>query len=120
MIKVFLLLLSGITAGFINGLLGTGGGIILIFALEMLLGKNTSKEVFTLSLSVTLFLSVLSCFLYYKSGNLDIKAATAYIIPALIGGSAGAVLAKKLKPDFMKKIFGIVCIIGGMNMAGMF
>ena len=38
------LALSSFFAGMLNGLLGTGGGMVLIFVLGMLLGKEQGKE----------------------------------------------------------------------------
>ena len=47
-------------AGGLNGLLGTGGGMVLVFALGGLLGKGRGKEVFVLSSFGILVFSLVS------------------------------------------------------------
>ena len=115
---LWLTMIVGVLAGFINGLLGTGGGIILIFALNKYLKKVDSKDVFVLTLTVTVALSIVSAAVYYLKGGLVIKDGLQYGVFAIPGGIAGAYLLDKLKANTVKKAFGLLVIWAGLNMIG--
>ncbi len=54
-LKPILLVVGGLFAGFVNGLLGAGGGIIIIYLLSALLRERASgRDIFANSLYVTL------------------------------------------------------------------
>jgi len=119
-VKILLLSLCGISAGFLNGLLGTGGGIVLVFGLGSLIGKDDKKEVYTLTLAVCLLLSLLSAVSYAMNGGLSIGKGMRYALPAGIGGGIGAMLLDRLPTEAVGKIFGLLVVIAGANMAGLF
>ncbi len=114
------LLFSGLLAGFTNGLLGTGGGIILVFALKILYKDKNLKDIFATSLAVILALSAVSVIVYLKKNNLPADEIPKFIIPAMAGGFLGAFLLEKINIKWLKKAFGILMIIAGLNMTGIF
>ncbi len=120
MFEVIALLITGFFVGFANGLLGTGGGIILVFSLRYIFKKKELKDVFALALTVTLALSTVSAYIYMKKGNLPINESVKYILPAIIGGFIGAYFLEKIKINWLKKAFGILIITAGLNMIGIF
>ena len=120
MSKFLILATGGIAAGFVNGLLGTGGGIVLVFVLGMLMRDGAEKDVFVLTLSVTLVLSAVSAAVYVFKGGVDAGKSLVYGIGAIPGGIVGALLLDRLKADTLKKIFGGLLVFAGLNMAGVF
>ncbi len=118
MVQFILLFSTGIISGFINGLLGTGGGIVLIFALNRILKDKNPKDIFAMTLTVTVVYSIISAFVYFKNGNIDLTGNIVYIVCALCGGFIGAFLLDKLDTNVLKKIFGALCIVAGINMTG--
>ena len=120
MSKTITFILCGIGAGIVNGLLGTGGGIVLIFALSLLNTEKNNKDVYALTLSVTLVLSAVSLIFYCKKGGFDFTSGLKYVFPACVGGYAGAYLLDRLKGNTVKKIFAYLVIFAGANMAGIF
>lgn len=111
---------AGFLAGIVNGLLGTGGGIILLLILRQCSGKDR-KNAFAASLFCILPLSVLSLLLYI--GNGSVRAGDVFVrhhIPmaagALIGGAAGAYLLDLLKLPFVEKLFALLLIFAGARM----
>ncbi len=108
----------GISAGFINGLLGTGGGIVLVFVFGRYLKNMDKKDVFALTLTVTIVLSVVSAVVYYMKGGLEIKLGVQYGVCAIPGGIIGAYLLDKLKANTVRKAFGVLVIWAGLNMIG--
>lgn len=103
--KKIILIPLGAVSGFINGLLGTGGGTILVVVSEIFGVKP--KTAHATALSVILPLSLLSVYLYFKNGDLDIYAAAVTGIAGALGGFTGARLLKKTPDKWLKILFGI-------------
>ena len=109
----------GALAGFVNGLLGAGGGIIVTFFLSYALGntKGEKNKIFANALATMLPISVLSLVLYITKGHLKLTDRLIYLIPsAIVGGILGAFLLTKLKFRFVKIIFAILVIVSGFSM----
>lgn len=110
-------LLTGLLAGFINGLFGTGGAIPLL-ALFAFLSFDTDKAFATANLAV-MVLSAVSFLLYLHSKTLAPSFLPQYFyrifLPALSGGAVGSLLLSRLSPTLLKKIFFVIVIIGGVG-----
>ncbi len=111
-IRLLVLLAAGLGAGFVNGFLGSGGGILLVFALG--LAGIAPRERFAATIAVTLPLSALSAFLYGR--HVDLSAALGYLLPALIGGCLGALFLDKISTALLKRIFGGLVLIAGIGL----
>ena len=109
-----LLAAGGILAGFINGLLGAGGGIIIVFVLSKLLKEGDSRDVFANALCIMLPLSVVSCIVYVSKGSVSLDGFAPFIAPALVGGLLGALLLCKINTVFLKKLFAILVAVSGI------
>ena len=113
-----ILALSGVLAGFVNGFFGTGGGLI-IFSTLTFIGCDTRRSLATANFGI-LILSVLSFFLYLKTGALDRESTIGFLktdaLLAVIGGGVGAWLSGKLSPSLLKRIFSILVIVCGVKM----
>jgi uncharacterized membrane protein YfcA len=121
MSKVWWICVCGVLAGFINGLLGTGGGIILVFALCALNKRQDGKDVFANVLIVTAFLSVISLFVYYMKGSFEVtNSGLVYALSAALGGLLGAFMLDRFNTGVVKKIFVCLVIFAGLNMSGVF
>jgi uncharacterized membrane protein YfcA len=116
------LCIGGLCAGFINGLLGTGGGILLVFLLGKMMKEKADgdgKDVFATTLTATAVMSVVSLFIYSKKGGVSLdKNLIQYIIGAVTGGFFGAVLLDKIRVRTAKIVFCVLLIFAGANMAG--
>ena len=111
---LFLLLLGG-AAGFVNGLLGTGGGIILLFG-SLLLSrgqKTDTRDRFAGTALVTMLLSVVSAILYAWQGKIAVHGLSSYLAPALVGGVVGAVLLDRLPTTFIERLFAVLVMVAG-------
>lgn len=118
-ILIFLPLLGlGFCAGFVNGLLGAGGGILIVFGLGWLLREKVRdpRVIYATAIAVILPLSVLSAVQYFRRGSLDLNTLSYLIIPATLGGTAGALLLKKLSPAILSRIFAAVVLISGITL----
>lgn len=114
----FLILALGLGAGFINGLLGAGGGILIVFGLSRLLrGKiRDPRSVYASAIAVILPLSILSAIQYFRQGSLEIHTLELLILPALLGGALGGLLLRRLSPAALSRIFAVVVLISGITL----
>ncbi len=113
------LLFAGVGAGFINGLLGAGGGIILVYALSALNPDKSASAVrdnFASTIACILPISLVSAVIYSHSGTVDVTQVPKFILSAIAGGAAGALLMDKLSAATIKNMFAILLIIAGINM----
>lgn len=122
-----LLALGGICAGMINGFLGSGGGIILIFVMTVFASRifpenkqngnnEKTKSLFATAVASILPMSAVSVIFYLTRGSFDIGESLIFLIPAAIGGTAGALLMEKLSPAFLRVIFAALMIWAGIRM----
>ena len=124
--KNFLLITGGIAAGFINGLLGAGGGILLVFIMGLILpatgnGANDAlapdkRDIFANALAAMLPVTVVSVISYAARGDIHLDGAETYVFPAVIGGIGGAWLQDKLRFETVRRMFAILVIISGIAM----
>lgn len=110
------LVLCGLLAGLVNGLLGAGGGILIVFALSAILGEELGdkRDLYANALCVMLPISVVSCFRYAMSGNLPTEGFGVYVLPAVAGGVLGGILLGKLNGVWLKRLFGALVIWSGV------
>jgi len=115
---VLRLTLIGLAAGFINGLLGAGGGIIIVFGMMPLIShdKDAGRDIFANALAVMLPVSFVSVITYLVSGRLENNEFGLYVIPAAVGGIIGAYILDKMKIAWLKKAFAIIVIWSGIYM----
>ena len=108
--------LAGLLAGTVNGLLGAGGGIIIIYALNKIVGEEELDKngAFATALCIMLPISVLSVLIYSSRGHISMEGFGVFLLPAVIGGALGGVLLGKLNTAFLKKLFAGLVIISGI------
>jgi hypothetical protein len=105
--QTIILLLIGLAAGLMSGMLGIGGGIIIIPALITLLGYS-QKEAQGTSLALLLPpIGLLAVINYYKSGYLNLRAAGIMIITFVIGSYITSKYVVSLPENIIKKIFAV-------------
>jgi len=117
--RIFLLLTAGLAAGFLNGLLGAGGGILLVYALSAMNPDKTPDGVrdnFAATIAAVLPVTLFSAILYAADGRMDISAVTPLVIPAVLGGLAGAWLLSRINTKLLKKLFAVLVIYSGIRM----
>ena len=109
--------LIGFSAGVLNGLFGTGGGIFIVFLFSRIYAKSKEydkKDCFSMTVAVTLVFSAVSLFGYLKNGSMDTEQLTPIFLPAFLGGIAGAFLLDKINVRILRKIFAGLVIYAGV------
>lgn len=113
---LLLLLFIGLAAGFLSGLVGIGGGIIMVPALVFFLGLS-QKQAQGTSLGVLMMPVVaLAVWQYHKQGQINFNYVFLIAIAFITGGLLGSKLALSLTDDKMKKIFAVVLLILSVKM----
>lgn len=119
------LLCLGGSAGFINGLLGAGGGIILILLLPRLTKKQDipatrgmeNKDWYATAISVMLPATAVSTAVYFLNGGIaDTHTLLLLSLPAAAGGAVGALLLGRIDGKWLKRLFSVLVIISGVRM----
>ncbi len=113
--EVTLLALGALGAGFLSGLLGAGGGIVLYFILGALYGRG-AKENLILSSCAVMFFCIVSLFFYKGNSVLAFSDVLRVAIPAALGGLVGAFMLTKISSDMLKKIFSVIITVSGILM----
>jgi uncharacterized protein len=113
---IFILLMIGLMAGTLSGLVGLGGGVIMVPAMIYFLGMSQHMAQGT-SLAVMLPpIGILAVLNYYKNGFVDMKSALILSAAFIIGGFLGSKVAIALPPQTIKKVFGVVVLLVGLKM----
>lgn len=109
---------GGLAAGIVNGYLGSGGGIILMFVYMYLAGRNGAdgKDCFASTVISVLPMTVVSAIVYNLTGNAALNDIAGFIAPAIIGGLIGGILTEKIKTNILKFVFALIMIWSGINM----
>lgn len=113
--NIFKSSIIGFLTGFINGLFGSGGGIILVPALQKILKVDTHKSHAT-AIAIIFPLSLLSAFIYLKNTNLDMTMVLYLCVGGVIGGYIGSNNLNKISPKILRKCFGIFMVIASIRM----
>ena len=105
-------------AGIINGLLGAGGGIILVFALSALCKSALPdrRDLYATALVVTLTLTLISTVLYIRNGNAPPSDLSRFVLPAAAGGLAGGLLLGRISSRTLGRIFAVLLVVSGVIM----
>ena len=104
---LIILLMIGLFAGILSGLVGVGGGLIIVPALIFFLGYNQHQAQGTSLGLLLLPVGILAVLNYYNKGYIDIKVVAIMSIAFVLGGWLGSKIALRLPADTVKKIFAI-------------
>ncbi len=112
--RALLCLAAGLGAGFVNGLAGTGAGVV--FLLFWGLSGGITKEVFSLSMACVVPLSLLSLLTYAPPEGEVLSFVPLLVLSAGIGGLCGGWVQKKVRLPLLKWTFALLVIWGGVRM----
>lgn len=113
---ILLLIVIGLVAGSLGGMVGLGGGIILIPALILLLKLDQQTAQGT-SIAVMLPpIGLFAVYNYYKAGYVNTKYALIIAAAFMVGGYFGSLLALRLSADTMRKVFSLILVLIAVKM----
>ncbi|MBE6872211.1 MAG: sulfite exporter TauE/SafE family protein [Ruminococcaceae bacterium] len=106
--------LAGLGAGLINGLLGSGGGLVLVPIFKRC-GLD-SKHAQATSVAVIAAISVVSVIVYAIKGTFTQGGIWGYLLGGAIGGALGSFLLKKLPDKWLRRAFGAFALYAAVRM----
>ena len=113
--KTLLSVITGAISGFINGLFGGGGGMVVVPMLTKFL-KYHSKNSHATAILIILPLSIISGILYCTFGKFNLEVGLPVTIGIVVGGIVGAILLSKLSSKWVMIIFSVAMAVAGGKM----
>ncbi len=105
------LALIGLAAGFLAGLLGIGGGVLMVPAMVLLLGFDQHVAQGT-SLMVVIPAALTGSYTHHRNGRLFLRDAAILAAGGVIGAVIGAVFALSIDDDILRRLFaGFLLVI---------
>lgn len=104
------ILVEGLVVGAVTGLVGAGGGFLVVPALALLGGLSMQAAVGS-SLVVIALKSFAGFAGYATHVHVDYKLAAVVTVSAVVGSFGGAMLAKKVSPEALRKSFAIFVLV---------
>ena len=111
----FYAILTGCVAGFFNGMVGGGGGMIVVPMLVYLL-KCPPQKAHATAILIILPLSIVSGLFYLSFGTLLPSLALPTVIGVVAGGVLGALLLSKLSNKWLIVIFSAIMALAGFRL----
>lgn len=113
---ILIVILIGIAAGMLSGLVGIGGGLIIVPALVYFLGMSQHSAQGTSLGLILLPVGILAVLAYYKQGHVDPKIVGLLAIGFVAGSFFGSKISLNLPQETVKKIFAVLMIIIAVKM----
>lgn len=104
--KKGLLVVQGLLVGCVTGILGAGGGFMIVPSL-VLISKLDMKKAVGTSLALMTCSALFGFFISIDNSPIHFKSLFLFTGIALIGIFIGGGILEKIKPDQLKKVFGI-------------
>jgi uncharacterized protein len=105
------LVVGGASAGFLSGLFGVGGGLVMVPVLVLLVGM-TQHRAHATSLAAIIPIAVVGAVIFGRAQSVDLIAAALLIAGSLVGVQAGTRLMDRLSGDRLALLFaGFVIVV---------
>jgi len=109
------LMYAGLTAGFLSGLLGVGGGFVIVPALKKFTDLPM-KSIVATSLGVLAIVSTGGALVSLASGNLNIEIAALFALGSLAGLVFGKLMERKISGTRVQQIFAIFAFLVALSL----
>jgi uncharacterized protein len=116
MYTLLILLGIGLLAGYLSGLVGIGGGIVIVPVLVYFLGMDQKSAQGTTLFMFLLPIGILGVYNYHKGGHVDIKTALVIAVTFVFGSYLGSKTALSIDTERVKMYFAIAIILIGIKM----
>jgi uncharacterized membrane protein YfcA len=119
---VLAMLVTGLAAGLVAGLLGVGGGIVVVPVLEYALGFAGVAPEWRMHVAVATSLATIiptalsSTRAHHARGAVDWSLARAWAPGILVGALAGSLVAAQVRSGILSLLFGVVAMAAALKM----
>ena len=115
-LTVIVLIIIGLLAGMLSGLVGVGGGILMIPLLVIFLGFTQHQAQGTALFAMLPPIGILAAMNYYKEGFVKWEYAAVIALTFVVGGYFGSKLSISLPDQTVRRVFGVVMLIGAIKL----
>jgi uncharacterized membrane protein YfcA len=105
------ILLIGLLAGILSGMVGIGGGIVIVPSLVLFYGLSQHTAQGTTLAMLSLPVSLIAAYNYYQKGMVDWKIALLLCAGFVVGGFIGSKVAINLNPLTIKRVFALMLLV---------
>lgn len=109
------ILFVGLGAGFLSGLFGVGGGILIVPAL-VFFAKMDQRKAHGTSLAAVLPISIASLITYWSHDHVDWHVALWLAIGAIAGAILGTKLLKTARHDVLSYGFAVLLVVSAVRL----
>lgn len=113
---LLIIILVGIAAGLLSGLVGVGGGIVIVPALVYFLSFSQKTAQGTSLGLIMLPVGILGVLQYYKQGHVDFRVVGILAIGFLAGSYFGSRISLSMSQESVKKVFAVLMMIIAIKM----
>lgn len=110
------LILLGLVAGALAGIVGVGGGVLIVPVLIYLFGFSQKMAQGTTLALLIPPIGIFAAYNYFKAGQVDIKAAVFIIIGFLVGSFVSSHYAVDLHSAQLTRFFGFFLLAIAIKM----
>jgi uncharacterized membrane protein YfcA len=108
-------MLAGFTAGNLSGILGIGGGIVSVPAMNIWM-KAPMKAAAATSNFMLGFTALAGALIYYLYGHVSVIIAAFVVMGFLVGAGTGSRLAPRIRSEVLNRSFAVVLVAAAILM----
>ena len=113
---ILILIIIGLLAGMLSGLVGIGGGIIIVPFLVYFLGFSQKEAQGTSLFILLLPVGIFAVRNYYIEGHVNIRIGLMVAVTFVVGAYFGSKLVNRWNDEVVKKFFAIVMMLVAIKM----
>jgi hypothetical protein len=106
----------GLVAGFVGGLFGIGGGVVVVPGLVLWLGFSQHKATGT-SVATIVASAGAALISFAGDGSVDWGAAALITAGAVVGAAIGARILHRIPAQVLTRAFSVILIVAAVRMA---
>ena len=114
--SIIVLIIIGLLAGILSGMVGVGGGILIIPLLIIFLGFTQHQAQGTALFAMLPPIGILAAINYYKEGFVRWEYSVVIALAFVIGGYFGSKISIGLPDQTVRRLFGVVMLIAAIKM----
>ena len=103
----------GVAIGFVNGIFGAGGGMVLVPLLAFTC--LSQQEIFPASVAIILPICIVSLLFLLPWDGVRLTALLPYLLGSAVGGVLCGILGKHIPVKYLHKLLGLFILWGGIR-----
>jgi uncharacterized membrane protein YfcA len=108
---LIILVIIGLIAGLLSGIVGIGGGIIIVPALVYFVGFSQRQAQGTSLAILLLPIGLLAVMQFYKAGYVNPKVTAVIALAFVVGSYFGSRIALSVPQESLKKVFAVLLLV---------